>query len=108
MRGLGGGAIGQGVGASGRPVRNTAGWAQINVKAPGIWSTGVGCGIDDPRDEDIQNDIGRLRNAACAAYAIARPGGPVFIGAEARRMSTRYTSGSAVNNHFNVAFGFEF
>jgi hypothetical protein len=89
MRGLGGGAIGQGIGAAGRAVRNRAGWAQINVKPAGMWSGGAGCGIDDPRDGDVRQDAsGRVRNTACTAYAMLRPAGPLFVGAEARRIDT--------------------
>lgn len=109
MRGLGGGAIGQGIGAGGRPIRNDAGWVQVNLRAPSIWSGGAGCGIDDPRDGDVLQDAnGRLQNTACAAYAIVRPAGPVFVGAEVRRIETRYIGARFANNHLNLAMGFEF
>jgi hypothetical protein len=109
MRGLGGGAIGQGLGAGGRPIRNSAGWAQLNLRPPGIWSAGAGCGVDDPRDSDVVQDAAaRLRNSACAIYAIVRPAGPVFVGAEVRRIDTKYVNTSFLNSHLNLAFGFEF
>lgn len=109
MRGLGGGAIGQGVGVGGQPIRNNAGWAQINLRPPGALSGGAGCGIDDPRDEDVVKDLtGRLQNTACAAYMIVRPAGPVFVGAEVRRIDTRYVGATFVNHHLNLAVGFEF
>ena len=34
--------------------------------------------------------------------------GPLFLGAEYRRIETRYASGSVANNHLNLSFGFEF
>jgi hypothetical protein len=109
MRGLGGGAIGQGLTADGRAVRNTAGWAQLNVKPLGaMWSSGVGCGVDDPRDEDVPGTAARQRNTACAAYALIRPIGPTFIGAELRRIDTKYLDKSYKNHHINLAMGFEF
>jgi hypothetical protein len=106
-RGLGGGAIGQGVGRNGAPVRNRAAWAQANVKPLFEWSFGAGCGVDDPRDEDIVTG-GRLRNLACAGYTILRPSGPLVLGVEYRRIETTYASGRVANNHFNVGVGFEF
>ena len=110
VRGLGGGAIGQGFGVGSVPVRNDAGWAQLNVKPLGaIWSGGVGCGVDDPRDADLGTDTTvRLRNAACAVYALVRPAGPVFVGAELRRLDTRYSDRLFRNHHINLAMGFEF
>lgn len=109
MRGLGGGAISQGVGAGGRPVQNKAGWGQINVKPIPEWSFGGGVGIDDPRDRDVPQDAtGRLQNTACALYTIVRPAGPIFLGAEARRIDTRYIGSTFVNHHLNLSIGFEF
>jgi hypothetical protein len=109
MRGLGGGAIAQGVGAGGRPIRNRAGWAQINLKPMLQWSLGGGCGVDDPRDRDVAQDAtGRLQNTACAAYTILRPAGPLFIGGEVRRIDTRYFGQTFVNHHLNLSIGFEF
>jgi len=102
----------RGVGRFGQPINNTAGWVQVNVHPPAAPAGGVGCGIDAPRERDIidvsNNPNARLRNRSCAIYGIIRPAGPVFIGAEARRIETKYASGTFVNNHFNLAFGFEF
>jgi hypothetical protein len=110
MRGLGGGAIAQGVGINGQPVRDDAGWAQINVHRPdGMLAGGVGCGADHPRADDLPRDASaRLRNTACAVYSIVKPGGPVFVGFEARRIATQYSNARFDNNHFNLAIGFEF
>lgn len=110
MRGLGGGAIAQGVGMNGKPVRNDAGWAQLNVHPPAsAWSGGVGCGQDHPRASDLPIDgTARLRNTSCATYVLAKPAGPVFVGLEARRTATQYASARYDNNHFNLAIGFEF
>jgi hypothetical protein len=112
VRGLGGGAIGQGVGRDGRPVQNTAGWAQLNLRPLSQWQLGGGCGVDDPDDTDIPdvsvNANGRLRNMACAVYTIVRPAGPLFVGAEVRRLETKYSVRSFLNHHLNLAIGFEF
>jgi hypothetical protein len=106
-RGLGGGGIGQGIGRQGLPVRNHAGWVQINLTPPFGWSGGAGCGIDAPRESDLAAGA-RLRNRACAAYAMARPAGPIFLGAEVRRLATRYAAGTTADTHLSLAMGFEF
>lgn len=110
VRGLGGGAIGQGVGAGGRPVRNDAGWAQLNIRPPAsIVSGGVGCGQDHPRAEDLPRDaMSRLRNTSCAVHAMLKPAGPVFVGMEVRRIATQYSNARFDNHHLNLALGFEF
>jgi hypothetical protein len=107
LRGLGGAAIGQGI-IAGHAVENTAGWGQINAHTmSNVWSGGVGCGIDPPRDQDLDS-AARRRNTTCALYAIARSGGPVFVGAEARQTETRYLTRAFKNTHLNLSFGFEF
>ena len=111
MRGLGGGGIGQGVGRFGVPVRDKAGWAQINVRPFLEWSFGAGMGADLPNNADVRDPANlnaRLRNTAYAAYMIVRPAGPTFIGAEWRYISTAYDVQSVANSHINLAFGFEF
>jgi len=110
LRGLGGGAIGQGVNALGKPIRNVGAWAQLNVKPLGsMWSGGVGCGDDSPNAADVASTSGaRRENTACAEYVVLRPAGPTFVGAEARQLSTKYQGGTFKNNHLNVAIGFEF
>ena len=111
MRGLGGGATGEGVGPRGNAVRNSAGWAQVNVHPLSIWSAGAGCGIDDPRDADVLGvspPTVRLQNAACAVYGQLQPAGPVFVGAEVRRLATKYAQGTLANNHINFVIGFQF
>ena len=107
LRGLGGGGIGQNVGRLNVPLDDRGGWAQINVEANALVRLGAGCGIDKPTEGDVLAG-GRLRNQACSGYTIVRPGGPLFFGAEFRRLETKYASGSFANNHFNVAAGFEF
>ena len=106
LRGLGGGAIGQ-VNASGAPVHDVGGWAQLNVAPSPIWSVGAGFGMDDPRDSDLAATA-RLRNAAGALYVITHPSGPLLISAEVRRIATSYTGKKLFNDHFNLGFGFEF
>jgi hypothetical protein len=109
LRGLGGGAISQGI-IAGRGVRNVAGWGQVNLHTPANdLAGGVGCGADAPLSQDVAPDpAARRRNTTCAAYSIVRPGGPVFLGIEARRTATQYLARRFDNNHFNLAVGFEF
>jgi hypothetical protein len=109
-RGLGGGGVGQGIGTGGRPIQNTAGWAQLNLRPVSQLQLGAGCGADDPDDFQVQT-LGvnaRYRNASCAVYSIVRPAGPVFVGAEVRRLDTRYQVRTFRNHHLNLALGFEF
>jgi hypothetical protein len=49
-----------------------------------------------------------LQNTACALYGVVRPAGPVFVGAEVRRLATQYAAGRVDNHHLNLAMGFEF
>ena len=107
LRGLGGGGIGQNVGRLNQPLDDRGGWAQLNVEANSMVRLGAGCGIDQPEESDAPVG-GRLRNQACSGYAIVKPGGPLFFGAEFRRLETKYTSATAANNHFSLAAGFEF
>ncbi|MES2176617.1 MAG: hypothetical protein V4550_02035 [Gemmatimonadota bacterium] len=107
LRGLGGGGIGQNVGASLAPLDDKGGWAQLNVDLSTTARGGAGCGTDMPRELDVPAG-GRLRNQACAGYAMVRPSGPLVFGAEIRRISTKYAAGSATNYHINFSAGFEF
>jgi hypothetical protein len=110
MRGLGGGAIGQGIGPTGLPVHNDAGWGQLNVRPlHDVLNGGVGCGIDRPREDELRgSSSARLRNTTCAAYVQWKPAGVVLVGLEARRTATEYSTARFANNHFNVALGFAF
>ena len=111
LRGLGGGGIGQNFGlpapgeSLGPPVRDVAGWAQLNLQAHPLLITGAGCGLDVANEDDRPT---RLRNGACAAHLLWRPAQPVLLGAEYRRIRTVYASGPATADHFNLALGFEF
>jgi len=107
LRGLGGGGIGQSTSPTSTAVHDVGGWAQINVAPSTIWSVGAGYGIDNPRDSDI-SPTGRLRNAAGAVYFTTHPAGPLLLGVELRRVATTYAGRKLVNDHFNLAFGFEF
>jgi hypothetical protein len=110
MRGLGGGAIGQGVGPNGDPVHDDAGWGQINLRPfHDMLTGGAGCGIDRVRESDVRGDANaRFRNTTCAAYIQWKPAGAVFLGFEGRRTATEYSTSRFANNHFNLAMGFEF
>jgi hypothetical protein len=107
LRGLGGGGISQNLGTTSAPLRDVGGWGQLNIEATSMMRIGAGCGADKP-DESAVTPGGRLHNQACSGYTIVRPGGPIFLGAEFRRIETRYAVGSFADNHLNLAVGFEF
>ncbi len=107
LRGLGGGGAGQNLTSTGRPLEDRGGWAQLNVRLSPALIAGAGCGASDPDDSELPPG-GRLRNAACAAHVSVRPGGPIVIGAEYRRIESKYATGSFANDHLNLAFGLEY
>ena len=107
LRMLGGGGIGQLLGVGGRPVRTRGGWAQLNARRGESLVVGGGCGVDDPEDADLA-PTARRRNRACEGHVIVRPGGPLLLGAEWRRIATDYASGRVPNDHVNLAIGFTF
>lgn len=113
LRGLGGGAIGQNFGAAptgapagslGPPIRDAAGWAQLNVQPHETLIAGVGCGVDVANRDDGAT---RLQNTVCAAHADWRPAQPLVFGIEYRQLGTRYTTGTYGARHLNFIFGFE-
>ena len=110
VRGLGGGAIGQSFGRGvagaliGRPLRTTAGWAQLNVQAHATLITGAGCGRDAVNVDDQPI---RQQNTACSAHALWRPTQPILVGMEFRHIQTRYSDRISRANHLNLSFGFE-
>ena len=107
VRGLGGGGIGQNFDVNSRPLRDRGGWAQLNIKPGSLWELGTGCGVDDPKGT-VPAATGRLRNVACEAHTIVRPGGPLVVGFEYRKIRTTMASGKANNDHVNLGVGFEF
>ena len=107
LRGLGGGGIGQGLGAGGVPVRSRGAWGQVNVRPTARMGIGAGYGFDEPRTEDVPAG-GRLKNTATEVHLHLRPAGPLVLGLEYRRLETTYAAGKFANDHFNVAVGFEF
>jgi hypothetical protein len=113
LRGLGGGGIAQNFGrpaatappgALGPPVRDAAGWAQLNLQRSPVLTYGVGCGIDVA---DPEANPARLQNTVCALHAEWRPAQPLVFGAEYRQLGTRYPSGTYTARHFNLVFGVE-
>jgi hypothetical protein len=113
LRGLGGGGIAQNFGnpptgapsgALGAPIRDVAGWVQVNVQPHPVLLSGVGCGIDLV---NADADPARRQNTVCAVHAAWRPMQPLVIGVEFRRLGTRFPSGTHEAQHFNLAFGFE-
>jgi hypothetical protein len=107
---LGGGGIGQSFGVAaagdliGPPIRNVAGWAQLNAQLHPTVATGVGCGLDVANERDLPR---RTRNGACEVHMIWRPTQPILVGFEVRRLGTRYATGTEHATHFNLALGFE-
>jgi len=111
LRGLGGGGIGQNFGApdpltgARLALRDTGGWAQLNLRPAPVWETGAGFGLDQPRGSDRPV---RQRNLAFEGHVILRPAGPLLVGVEYRRLETRYAAGTFADDHVNFATGFEF
>jgi hypothetical protein len=109
LGGLGGGGIGQSLGADGA-IATTGGWGQLLVRPLPALELGLGYGVDDPDDGDAGFAGARLRNEVIAAQATWRAA-PVVLGAEVRRMETTYApvdGGRRHNTHLNLAAGFEF
>ncbi len=110
LRGLGGAAIGQTFGRAppgefiGRPLRDTAGWLQVNVRATTTLITGAGCGRDDVNRDDVPT---RFSNRACSAHLLWRPAQPIVLGFEFRSVQTQYIDRTNRANHLNLSFGFE-
>jgi len=107
LAGLGGGGIGQNVGAGGVPVRTKGGWGQLNVRPSPQWMLGGGCGLDDPDEADVASG-GRLKNLVCEGHVEWRPRGPLVFGVEFRRLQTTYQAGDFTANHLNLAAGYRF
>lgn len=103
LRGLGGGGIGQSFTPTNEALKTTGGWTQINVRHGSRLRAGLGCGVDHPEALAL-----RRRNDACAVYTIVRPTGPLFAGAELRRLRTGYSSARFTNDHVTLTAGFEF
>jgi hypothetical protein len=119
LRGLGGGGIGQNFGPDGAPLLDRGGWAQLDLRVTPTVSLGSGCGADDPRvvlPATGTVSATRTRNVACEAHLALRPGGPLVLGFEARRMETTWIARPATvaierkfrSDHVNLAVGFEF
>ena len=104
LRGLGGGGIAQNLGPTGEPVRDVAGWVQLNVQPHPVFMTGIGCGIDVV---DPDSNPARLQNTVCAVHAAWRPMQPLVIGVEYRQLGTRFTTGTFGARHVNLVLGFE-
>jgi hypothetical protein len=113
LRGLGGGGIAQNFGRAapaapagslGPPIRDQAGWLQLNVQPHPLLLAGVGCGTDVANANDSPT---RLQNTVCALHAEWRPMQPLVMGAEYRQLGTRFATGTYGARHVNVFFGFE-
>ncbi len=106
LAGLGGGGVGQSIGAGGAAVETTGGWGQLNVRPNRVWLLGGGCGIDDPDDATLLA-TGPRKNFVCEGHVHWR-GGPLVAGFEFRRLTTTYAAGEFTANHVNVAAGYRF
>jgi hypothetical protein len=111
LRGLGGGGIGQAFGRAasaselGPPIRDRAGWAQLNAQLLTSLLAGGGCGQDVVNAADRPT---RQRNTVCATHVLWRPAEPIVIGLEFRRITTRFDSGATGRaSHLNLGLGFE-
>jgi hypothetical protein len=111
LRGLGGGAIGQAFGRPvsgallGAPIRDRAGWAQLNLQALRTVLLGAGCGLDVANAADRPV---RTRNTVCAGHVLWRPAEPLLLDLEYRRLETRFDVGSPGRaHHLNLTFGVE-
>lgn len=120
LRGLGGGGIAQDFGVDtetyppgsppppagtlGPPIRDVAGWAQLNVQPHPLVLGSAGCGVDVANRDDYP---ARRQNTVCAVSASWRPAQPLVLGIEYRRVGTRYSSGTYGAQHVNLALGFE-
>ncbi|MDF1506315.1 hypothetical protein PYV61_25390, partial [Roseisolibacter sp. H3M3-2] len=113
LRGLGGGAIGQvfgrppagsPAGAVGAPLRDAAAWGQLNWRAHPTLLSGAGCGVNAVAPEELP---ARRRNVGCAAHLAWRPVQPLLVGAEWRRLRTRYDGVTYGAHHLNLALGVE-
>ena len=106
LRGLGGGGVGQNVGAAGAPVRDVGGWFQLNLKPTAQWTLGAGCGMSHPEAAD---QPARLKNDVCELHTLWRPGGLPFVGLEYREIQTTYpVVGLLRLRHVNLGVGVEF
>jgi hypothetical protein len=124
LRGLGGGGIAQTFASAGVntpaagttpavqrasvPLVTRGGWAQVNARYLELLTVGAGCGVDAPRGPLVAAAAPRQRNNVCETHAIVRPEGPLLVGVTYRRTRTRYAAGPFVNDHLNVAFGYQF
>jgi hypothetical protein len=111
LRGLGGGAIGQAFGrpatgaALGPPIRDKAGWAQINAQVLTTLLAGAGCGLDVVDETDRPT---RRRNSVCAGHLLWRPSEPIVVGLEFRGITTEFDTGDTGRaQHLNLSLGFE-
>jgi len=124
LRGLGGGGIAQTFAVAGVntpatgttpavqtasvPLRTRGGWAQLNVRYLELLTAGAGCGVDAPQGTLTPAAAPRQRNNVCEGHAILRPEGPLLVGLTYRRTRTRYAAGPFVNDHVNLAVGYQF
>jgi hypothetical protein len=113
LRGLGGGGIAQSFGRApatapagslGPPIRDQAGWVQLNLQPNPTVLTGFGCGVDVANANDAPT---RLQNTVCATHFTWRPIQPLLMGLEYRQLGTRFTTGTYGARHINLYFGFE-
>jgi hypothetical protein len=105
---LGGGGIGQSLGPGDVPVRTRGGWGQLVVRPVPEVEFGVGAGLDDPDDADLDLATARLENRTFGGHLTWRPR-PLAVGVTVRRIGTRYGAiGRVWDTHVNLAVGLGF
>jgi hypothetical protein len=104
---LGGGGIGQELGAGGIPVDTRGGWVQLNLRPSFAWELGGGWGMDDPDDTDLPA-TGRMKNMHAEGHLHWRPGGGLILGGEVLRLQTTYQSVVQSAWHVNFFSGLSF
>lgn len=107
IAGLGGGGIGQNLGANGVPIRSRGGWGQLLVRPTPAWELGAMYGQDDPKDEDLIQASQRLKNQTVGGHIHWRSA-PLVVGLEYRHIKTTYNASEETAGHVNLALGAEF
>lgn len=106
LAGLGGGGVGQHLGAGGVAVRSRGGWSQLLLRAGREVTLGGAFGVDNPSDSDLDS-AGRLRNATWSGVAQWTPA-PFVTAVELRRLTTTYRTGAVNAVHLNLSLGVSF
>jgi len=106
-RSLGGGGVGQLFGNNAVLIRSRGGWGQFNIKPSPAFVIGAGYGIDDPHDTDIAASARlKTRRNRCMLNGVPQDHWCLVPSSDGSARTT--CQRSFVNDHINLAFGFEF